>query len=178
MRIVFALVILLILSSCATRVPYTQKLAQDYDLTSAEKMKQVQFYTSETIILERSDSQERVTTTGRSGELVGSEQSTSERIVIPANRPCVFEKFEEDGTVQIRFEVGPGRVLRFAERQNVTNGRLYLVALWESGKGELDYGGSVYYAVRGSASAYLMVKLKNYKKNKRKDRVVKGMKVN
>jgi|SRR5690554_261518 len=176
MRILFALLTLVLLGSCATKVPYTSKIKTDFDLTP-DKMKKVQFYTSETIILERSDEQQKVATTGSSGELVTSERSTSERIVIPANRPCIFEKLEEDGTVQIRFELGAGRVLRFAERQNISNGRSYLVAQWANGKGELDYGGSVYYAVRGSSSAYLMVKLKNWKKNQRKDRVVKGMKV-
>lgn len=176
MRIIFAFIAVLVLASCGTRVPYTEKIRTEYDLTE-DKLKKVQFYTSETIILERSDSQERITTTGKSGELVGSEQSISERIVIPANRPCILEKVGPNGEVEIRFETGKGRVLRFAERKNVNNGRLYLEAQWESGKGELDYGNAVYYAVRGSASAYLMVKLKQFKKNKRSDRVVKGMKV-
>jgi hypothetical protein len=176
MKILFTLLTIVLLGSCATKVPYTTKIKADFDLT-ADKMKKVQFYTSETIILERSDKEQKVSTTGSSGELVSSESSTSERIVIPANRPCVFEKMEDDGTVQIRFELGGGRVLRFAERQNISNGRFYLVAQWANGKGELDYGGSVYYAVRGSSSAYLMVKLKNWKKNQRKDRVVKGMKI-
>ncbi|HTO37182.1 MAG TPA: hypothetical protein VL021_02080 [Brumimicrobium sp.] len=176
MKIIVALLGLLIFASCGTKVPYTSKIKEEYNLTT-EKMSKVQFYTSETIILERSDKQGKVTTTGKSGELVGSEESMSERIIIPANRPCVFERREENGTVLIRFEVGNGRVLRFAERTNLSNGRLYLEAQWENGKGELDYGGSVYYAVRGSSSAYLMVKLKNFNKNKRSDRVVKGMKV-
>lgn len=176
MKILVALLTVVILGSCATKVPYTTKIRAEFDLTP-EKMKKVQFYTSEIIILERSDKQQKVATTSQSGELVTSERSTSERIVIPANRPCVFEQMEEDGTVQIRFEMGDGRVLRFAERQNISNGRFYLVAQWANGKGELDYGGSVYYAVRQSASAYLMVKLKNWKKNQRKDRVVKGMKI-
>ncbi|WP_107037309.1 hypothetical protein [Brumimicrobium mesophilum] len=176
MKIILALLTVVILGSCATKVPYTTKIRSEFELTP-EKLKKVQFYTSEIIILERSDEQSKVATTGQSGELVTSERSTSERIVIPANRPCVFEEMEEDGTVQIRFEMGDGRVLRFAERQNISNGRFYLVAQWANGKGELDYGGSVYYAVRQSASAYLMVKLKNWKKNQRKDRVVKGMKI-
>ena len=164
------------MGSCAMKVPYTAEIKKDFDL-SPEKLKKVQFYTSETIILERSDDQEVVSTTGKDGELVSSERSTSERIVIPANRPCVFEELEEDGTVQIRFELGGGRVLRFTERKNISNGRYYLEAQWKNGKGELDYGGTVYYAVRSSASAYLMVKLKKWKKNQRKDRVVKGMKI-
>lgn len=176
MKVLFALLTLILLGSCATKVPYTTKIKNDFDLNE-DKIKKVQFYTSETIILERSDKQKSTTTTGSSGELVASEYSTSERIVIPANRPCIFEQMEDDGTIQIRFELGSGRVLRFAERQNIANGRFYLAAQWANGKGELDYGGAVYYAVRGSSSAYLMVKLKNWKKNQRKDRVVKGMKV-
>jgi hypothetical protein len=176
MKILIALLTVVILGGCATKVPYTTKIKEEFELTP-DKLKKVQFYTSEIIILERSDKELIVATTGQSGELVTSERSTSERIVIPANRPCLFEQMEDDGTVQIRFEMGNGRVLRFAERQNISNGRFYLVAQWANGKGELDYGGSVYYAVRQSASAYLMVKLKNWKKTQRKDRVVKGLKI-
>jgi hypothetical protein len=176
MKILIVLSSIILLASCATKVPYTTEIKKDFDLTP-EKLGKVQFYTSETIILERSDDQEVVSTTGEDGELVSSERSTSERIVIPANRPCIFEELEEDGTVQIRFETGTGRVLRFKERKNISNGRYYLEAQWKNGKGELDYGGTVHYAVRSSASAYLMVKLKKWKKNQRKDRVVKGMKV-
>lgn len=176
MKIFIALLTVVVLGSCATKVPYTTKIKSEFNLTP-ERLKKVQFYTSELIILERSNEQQKTATTGESGELVTSERSTSERIVIPANRPCVFEQMEDDGTIQIRFELGNGRVLRFAERQNISNGRFYLVAQWADGKGELDYGGAVYHAVRSSASAYLMVKLKNWKKNQRKDRVVKGMKI-
>lgn len=177
MKFLFTLITVLLLGSCAVKVPYTEKIKKEYDLTE-DKLKKVQFYTSETIILERSDKQDRVTTTGKSGELVGSEQSTSERIIIPANRRCILERLDKNGAVEIRFEMGQGRFLRFSERKSISNGRLYLEAEWVNGKGELDYGGTVYYAVRNSASAYLMVKLKNFNKSKRKDRVVKGLKVN
>lgn len=176
MRALFLLLAVVLLGSCATKVPYTKEVKKEFSLTP-DKLKKVQFYSSETIILERSDSQNKMTTTSESGDLVSSSVASSERIVIPANRPCIFEKMNENGSIQIRFEMGAGRTLRFTERKNISNGRLYLKALWKNGKGELDYGGAVYYAVRGSASAYLMVKLKNYKKNSRKDRVVKGLKV-
>lgn len=176
MKILFALSVLLIMGGCATKVPYSPKIKEEFGLTT-DKLKKVQFYTSRTIILEKSSEQERVSTTGKGGELVASERSSSERIVIPSNRPCIFEEMEEDGTIQIRFEPGGGRVLRFKERKNISNGRFYLEAQWDNGKGELDYGGAVYYAVSGSASSYLMVKLKKWKKNKRSERVVKGMKI-
>ena len=138
MKVVIALMVIVILGSCATKVPYTPKIKKEFGLTP-EKLGKVQFYTSRTIILERSEEQEVVSTTGKDGELVASESSVSERIVIPTNRPCIFEEMEEDGTIQIRFEPGGGRVLRFKERKNISNGRFYLEAQWQNGKGLLRY---------------------------------------
>lgn len=166
----------LLLVSCATSVPYTLQIKEDFSLNE-ESFKQVQFYTSKTIILERQDEKKTTATTGEDGDLVVNKTSSSERIVIPANRPCIFEGIEEDGTIQIRFELGQGRYLRFKQRTAGANERFYLVADWKDGRGELDYDNAVYYASSTSSSAYLLVKLKMWQKNKRKDRVVKGMKV-
>lgn len=178
MKIVSILVILLVFASCATKIPYTSKIKEDFALTD-DKLKKVQFYSSRMIILERKEQAETTATTGQSGDLVVSSSSLSERIVIPANTKCVFEKFGETGAVLIRFETGAGRTLTFAERTGgaAGSGRFYLQADWKGGRGELDYGGAVYFAVSGSESAYLMVKLKQWQRNRRKDRVVKGMKV-
>ena len=175
-RLMFFALIALFLTSCATKIPYTNKVRDDFDLTD-DKLKQVQFYTSRTIILERSGDKETIATTGQRGDLQVSKTSSSERIVIPANRPCIFEKRYEDGAIAIRFEPGDGRVLRFKQRPNTASDRYYLEADWQGGRGELDYGGAVYHAVSGSSSAYIIVKLKQSQRNKRKDRVVRGMKV-
>jgi hypothetical protein len=52
------------------------------------------------------------------------------------------------------------------------------VADWTQEKGgKLNYGNEPYFATSTSGNAYLMVKRKNLQKTKRKDRVVKGMKV-
>lgn len=176
MKSVLILLSVIFLASCATKIPYTEKVKEDFDLTDS-KLRQVQFYTSRTIILERDEQKQTTATTGQRGDLQVSSTSSSERIVIPANRPCVFEKTEENGAIAIRFETGAGRVLRFKTRPNVASDRFYLEADWKGGKGELDYGGAIYYAISGSSSAYLLVKLKKWQRNKRKDRVVKGMKV-
>lgn len=176
MKYVIMLLSVVVLASCATKVAYTKKIKDEFDLTE-DKLKKVQFYTSKTIILERSEKSETTATTGESGDLVVSSSSLSERIVIPTSTPCVFYKIGENGAVFIRFEVGQGRTLVFAERPNMSSGRFYLVADWKAGRGELDYGGGIYFAVSGSDAAYLMVKLKQWKKNQRKDRVVRGMKV-
>ena len=176
MKYVLMLLTVVLLASCATKIPYTKKIIEEFDLTE-DKLKKVQFYTSKTIILERSEKSETTATTGQSGDLVVSSSSMSERIVIPTNTRCVFDKIGDNGAVFIRFEVGNGKTLTFAERPNMSSGRFYLVADWKAGRGELDYGGGVYFAVAGSDAAYLMVKLKQWKKNQRKDRIVRGMKV-
>lgn len=174
--LIFIIIALIAMTSCATKVPYTKKIKDEFGLNE-NNLKQVQFYTSRTIILERDDEKKVIATTGKDGELVASREEFSERIVIPANRPCIFESIEADGSVNIRFELGAGRTLKFTQRPNIATDRFYLHADWKQGRGELDYGGAVYYAVSGSSAAYLVVKLKQWQKKKRKDRVVKGMKV-
>lgn len=177
MKYLFLLSIFLLLGSCATKVPYTSKLKADLNFDDAQ-FKKLQFYSSRTIILERKGEQERTAVTGRAGDVQVSSSSYSERIIIPANRPCIFDGFEEEtGAMKIRFELGAGRYLRFKARTNKDTDRFYLYADWKNGKGELDYGGAVYYAVSGSEAAFIQVKLKQWQRNKRKDRVVKGLKV-
>lgn len=174
--ILISAIALLLVTSCATKIPYTTKVKEEFGLSEAN-LRQVQFYTSRTIILERDEDKKVTATTGKDGELIASREEYSERIVIPANRPCIFESMDKDGSINIRFEVGAGRTLKFKQRPNIATDRFYLHADWQGGRGELDYGGAVYYAVSGSSAAYLEVKLKQWQRKKKKDRVVKGMRV-
>lgn len=177
MRNFFYIGLALILTSCAAKVPFTMQLMDDFNLTEKE-LKKVQFYTSHTIILERQQSKSNNASKVDRGDLVVSSSSLSERIVIPANRRCILEGIdEESGDVMVRFEMGAGRFLTFHTRPNQNNQRMYLKAVWRERRGELDYGGGVYFAVNTSSSAYLQVKLKQLQRNKRSDRVVKGMRI-
>jgi hypothetical protein len=165
----------LILFSCGTKVPVTNQLKEEYDLNE-KNMKIVQFYTSQTIILQRSK------TSGSQGasdgKLVTSKNSEQDRIIIPSNTKCVFDSYGSNGEVFIRFEVGVGKTLKFAVRQGQATGKYYLVANWKPDLGgEITYGNETYYATADSGTAYLMVVLKKLNKTRRKDRVVKGMKV-
>lgn len=175
MKFIAIVSLALLIFSCGTKVAVTNQLKEEYDLNE-RNMKIVQFYTSQTIILQRSK------TSGSQGaadgKLVTSKSSEQNRIIIPSNTKCVFDSYGKDGEVFIRFEVGAGKTLKFAVRQGQTNGKYYLVANWkpETG-GEIMYGNETYYATPESGSAYLMVVLKKLNKTKRKDRVVKGMKV-
>ncbi len=113
------------------------------------------------------------------GKLVVNERNQEDRIIINPSTRCVFEKEGEMGEVFIRFEVGEGKTLKFAARQNQSNGKYYLVAKWQQGKGgEVEYGNQVYYASTPSSNSFLMVSIQKLKRTQRKDRVVKGIKVN
>jgi hypothetical protein len=135
MRLIILGITALMIVSCGTKIPYTQKAKEEYDLTD-DKLKKVQFFTSRVIILERKEQSERTTTTGTSGDIVVSSSSLSERIVIPANTKCVFEKFDDKGGIIIRFEIGNQRTLTFVERTGAAagTGRFYLQADWKGGK--------------------------------------------
>ena len=165
----------LMILSCGTKVPVTNELKEQYDLNE-KNMKIVQFYTSQTIILQKSK------TSGSQGasegKLVTSKNSEQNRIIIPSNTKCVFDSYGKNGEVFIRFEVGVGKTLQFSIRPGQSSGKYYLDANWKPDLGgEISYGNETFYATPDSGSAYLMVVLKKLNKTKRKDRVVKGMKI-
>jgi len=166
------------LISCGVKVPYTNDIKEEFNLSSADKIKKVQFFTSATIIMEKSK-ESGGQGTADDGALVSSSSKTQDRVIIPINTKCVFESFGPNGELMVRFEVGVGKTISFAVRQNQgTTSKYYLVADWTQEKGgKLTYGNEPYYASSTSGTAYLMVKRKNLQKTKRKDRVVKGMKV-
>ncbi len=176
MKYLALIVVGLALYSCGVKVPVTDALKTEYNLND-KNMKKVQFYTSQTIILEKSVTSGTQGTAG-DGTLVTSKSSDQERVIIPTNTKGIFESFGPNGETIVRFEVGPGKVLKFAIRPSQATGKYYLVADWKQDKGgEIMYGGETYYATALSGNAYLMVVLKKLNKTRRKDRVVKGMKV-
>lgn len=171
--VVFA-ILGIILTSCGTRVPYTNTLKEKFDLGDEKRIKQVQFYTSNEIILNRSyNSDSKGTQDG--GTLVMSSRSRQDRIIIPPSTKCVFEKFGDNGEIFIRFEYGEGKVLKFKQRQGTD--KFYLDANWKNGSGKVVYGSRAYEAVSPSAYAYLVVQLKKLQQTYRTDRVVKGIDV-
>ncbi len=168
-------VAVLALSSCGTQIAYTDALKDQYDL-SPEALVKVQFFTSSVIILERS-SVSGNQTTGDDGSLVSNTSKTQDRIIIPQKTKCIYEKTTDAGEIVVRFELGTGKTLKFAPRATQNNGKYYLVADWKSNGGSLEYGNETYNVQTGGSSAYLQVKKKSFQRTKRKDRIVKGMKV-
>jgi hypothetical protein len=166
---------LFVLASCGTKVAYTDTLKEQYDL-SPEKLVKVQFFTSSVIILEKSQTSGNQTT-GDDGSLVSNTAKTQDRIIIPAYTTCIFEKLGPNNEIVVRFEIGTGKVLTFATRPTQTSGKYFLVADWKERTGTIIYGNETYNVQSGGSSAYLIVKQKKLQRTKRKDRIVKGMKV-
>jgi len=182
MKNIFALLVTSVLFfSCAVKVPYTLQIKEEFGLKSEEKMRKVQFFTSSTIILNQIAESSSETTTDESGVLVSSSTSESESVIIPANTKCVFEGYGPNGEIRVRFELGDGKFLQFTPKGRQVRDRHYFVAQWKaSGGPKVQYGGKTYKVdmMRGSArSAYITVSKKRLQSNKRKERVVKGMKV-
>ena len=177
MKYLAIIVVAFVLSSCGKKVAYTNQLRDEFGLEDVKTIKKVQFFTSQTIILVRSKESGSIGT-AQDGALVTNKNKTEDRITIQAQTPCVFEEFSATGEVVIRFEVGVGKTMAFALRQQSETGKYYLVAKWDVNRGgEINYGNEVYTVQSSAGNAYLMVKMKNLQKTNRKDRVVKGMKV-
>jgi len=167
----------IILISCGTKIPYTNEIRDEFGLDSEKQLKKVQFYTSSIIMLEKSKSSGNQGTSD-DGALVESSNSEQDRVIIPPNTKCIFEGFGPNGELNLRFETGVGKTIMFSVRANQTSGKYYLVAEWTQEKGgKVTYGNETFYATSTSGNAYLQVVLKKLQKTKRKDRIVKGMKV-
>ncbi len=177
MRYLALIIVGLVLASCGRKVAFTNQLRDEFGLESENMMKKVQFYTSQTIILQRSKESGNQGT-AQNGALVTNKNKEEDRITIQAQTPGIFEGYGEDGSIIVRFEVGVGRTISFAVRQQGPTAKYYLVAEWDMNRGgEMNYGNELYTVQSSAGNAYLMVLLKKLQKTKRKDRVVKGMKV-
>ena len=177
MKYVVIILLGIVLASCGVKVPYTNEIRDEFSLDSEKQLKKVQFFTSATIILEKSKSTGNQGTSD-DGSLVTSANSEQNRVIIRANTKCIFEGYGPNGELMLRFETGVGKTISFTVRANQASGKYYLVADWSQDKGgKLTYGNETFYANSSSGNAYLMVVLKKLQKTKRKDRVVKGMKV-
>ncbi len=177
-KYVLLLIVGVVLASCGTKIPYTNEIRDEFGLESEQMVKKVQFYTSATIILEK-NKESGNQGTDESGKLVTSSNKEQDRVIIPIGTKCVFDGYGPNQELILRFEVGAGKTVTFATRPGTTSGKYYLVADWNNGRsgGTIQYGNETYTATSSSGTAYLQVIRKRLQKTKRKDRVVKGMKV-
>lgn len=167
--------------SCGTKIPYTTAVRDEFNLDTEEKLRKVQFYISHAIILNQVNVEASELST-QNGALVASSNRQSESVIIPAGTRCIFEGFGDAGQILVRFETGDQRVIPFiTKNEGASIRRYYLDADWTANGGaKINYGGNAYKVdlTRGMPrAAHLEVIKKKLEKTKRKERIVKGLKV-
>jgi len=168
-----------LVTACATQVPYTNQIRDEFNLDTEEKLSKVQFFISHTIVMDEEVKNENSATTSN-GTLINSSNTKKESIIIQAGTPCVFDSYGTKGEMFVRFETGEGRKLSFYAKNDAAR-RYYFNVDWnQAGGPKINYGNATYKidVLRGSPrSAYLRVARRKLEKVKRKDRFVRGMKV-
>lgn len=164
-------VLVLLLSGCAKKTAYTKSVQERYQL-SEQEIKKIQFYTSEDIVMLKSESQSGRET--KEGELVVSSSTSEDRLIIKKGTPCVVTAIDGD-KFRISFETD-AKTLTF-ESKSASSYYLLVAETVENGKAKVNYGTENYILQQGSGAVYLLFKLKKLKKYKSRDQFVKGRKV-
>jgi len=168
--------IVLIVTSCAPRIPFTQTLREQYKLKDNE-LRSLQFYASHNIVLNRGERSDKEQTT-EEGTLTIKSGNYVEQVIIKAGTPGVVEKVLDRNRIAVSFEIGENKYLEFGATNPKVNSRYTLLApKWVNNKGEIQYGGKTYYSSSGSGNVYLMFKMRKLHRYSKEQRVVKGRKI-
>ncbi|MDC1362146.1 hypothetical protein N8203_03480 [Crocinitomicaceae bacterium] len=162
--------------SCAQKIPFSNVIKKEYNLESEERIKSVQFYLSETVVLEKITNSSTNNSIDQEGNLVSNSINEIEKIIIHSNTPCVFHGFGPNNEIQVRFESEyPDRYLEF-ESRNGERASYYIKIDKKSGN-IVRYGEFDYKWTQAPTSTFIKIRKQHNKKKKRNQRVVKGMKV-
>lgn len=173
--IFIALAGLLVLSSCAPRVPFTQAVREKYKI-GEEDLKRIQFYASNDIVMVRGQVSEKEKETTDGTFTVKSGQQVEE-VVIKAGTPGVVTELIDGNTLAVSFELDDAEGLVFADKSQ-KKGPYYMQTLpWKNNKRQVKYKQEMYSTSAQSNHVYLMFKMKQIRSFKRDQRVVKGRKL-
>lgn len=170
-KIIFILS-LVCLIQCSPKVAYHNGVKEKYKLEESE-IKKIQFYTSDDIILYKTESESDRKT--NKGELVVSNKTAEDRIIIKKGTRGVVLKIENANRLQVSFETDD-KTLNFESVSEVGQYKLKVDEVVD-GKGKVKYGANTYYVSQGNGTVYLKFKIKKLNKSKSKDQVVGGRKV-
>lgn len=162
------------LASCSPKVPFTEAIRKDYNLTESE-IKQIQFYTSSDIVLVRGTKENEKETHNHNLTVKSGKQI--EEIIIPKGTPGMVDVVHEN-YVRISFESGVGRNLTFGVSPNGDGSYKFIAEEWKDDKGKVMYEGRTYFALKGAENAQLLFRLKNLEQYKTKRRVAGGKSFN
>jgi len=128
-----------------------------------KNMKNIQFYLSHDLVLERSLSKQQSQI--RDGKIIVKDEGEVERIRIPAESPGVFV-FSPDGEkMAISFSEDDDAYLMFGPNPNENNRYTLLGKKWKRNYGEVTFKNKTYFVDRNASMVGLLVDL-NYQQNK------------
>lgn len=169
------LAVILLISSCSPKIPFTQEIRDQHRLTP-EELKRIQFYISDPLALRRGTENDKKTT--EDGTLIIQSGKQIDQVSIKAETPGAVQKVVDNQRLAIAFEDGAENFLVFGSGRG-RNGFYYLQAMdWSQGRGKVSYGGQVWYTNLGSDNAILLFKMKSIRDLRVNEKVAKGKKVN
>lgn len=172
LAVISAIICISMLFSCASKVPFTSDLKEQYNI-SEKTLKKIQFYTSQEIVLMQSGGESYMQT--YEGKILVNNTARESKIVIPKNTPCTIEKTLDSTRVIVAFEYGEGKVLIFGVNSIGTYS--LFAKKWMGRDGVVEYGNSTYTTANGSGASVLNVKLKKLNQYRNKERTISGKRI-
>lgn len=174
-KLLWLAAILLTISSCKNLVPYTDALRKNNNWSDKQVM-EIQFYTSNEIVLYRELTQG--STEIVSGKIKKVNGRDIEEIVIRPRTPGVVVSIPSEKKMYVSFEIGDDHYLTFGVNPERQNKYVLLASEWKNREGKVTYSGKTFSASAQSAETFLMVDLRKILKENVNARVAKGRKVN
>jgi hypothetical protein len=164
---------LLFMASCATYHPLTERDRAENKWTETE-LKQVQFYLSSDIVIQRKLGNESSTIQNGKVRIINGERV--EEIIIKKGTPGVLVN-TADNRIGISFEDGDDQFLMFGPNKS-KGGRYYLLARdWQNNVGKVSYEGKTYFCTPESGKAFITLDLKKLHQLDKEQRTAKGRKL-
>jgi hypothetical protein len=167
----FVLALAVIITSCATKIPYTTAVQEKYKLGESE-VKSLQFYLAGDITIYNGNRDGSTGTEG--GKLVIKDEQNMNKAYIANGSPGVIEGVEGD-VLKVSFE--EGKTINFTASKTDGKYRMTPDKFGANNRGEINYGGEIFYVSSTSLRSYLVFKLERSTKQRSTQKVIKGRKL-
>ena len=173
--VLLSLVLIIGLSSCKTLVPYSQGM-KELNNWNESQLRSLQFYNSETIILNRqlkSNSTDIV-----SGKVKMVDGREVEEIIIKRGTPGIVAAIPDANRLAVSYEISDDYFLTFGV--DPKRGDRYYLRLKDYEKNQyatVTYSGKTFNVSPMALNSFLQVNMKQIKKEQKKLRVAKGRKL-
>lgn len=168
--------VLVLASSCATLVPFTDNLRRQYNLKD-EDISKIQFYNSDEILLYKDvSSSGQPTIQGGKIKIVNGREVEEIRIK-PLTKGIATNADMGTKRIAVSFEINDNYYLSFGENPKFNNKFCLFASNWSNNLGEVTYNNEKYSTPSQSGKVYLLVDVRKLQKLDAKTRTAKGRKI-